>query len=214
MKNLPSFLWITAAAIFLFASPSFADHYKIDLDHTDVSFKIHHLLSNVQGHFTTFEGNFTYDPAKPETWKAEATLEAASIDTNVKERDKHLRSADFFDVEKYPTISFKSTEVTDAAPENAKLHGLLTIHGIEKPVVLDLEIHGVAKDPWGNVRASFTATTEIKRSDFALTWNKVVEAGKFLVGDDVKITLEVEGIKQEEDAAVSSGGAETAMKEN
>ena len=186
------------AILTLFFTPSvFAATYKIDLDHTSVSFKIRHILSNVQGHFKQFEGVFVYDPEHPETWKVNATIQAASIDTNVAERDKHLRSADFFDVEKYPTITFVSTGVTDVTPTNAKLNGLLTIHGVEKPVTLDLEILGVATDPWKNTRAAFTATTKINRKDFGLTWNQVLEAGKVLVGDEIVITLEVDGLLQE-----------------
>ena len=196
MKRLKFHLFAFCAVLLL--SPSvFAATYKIDTDHTTVSFKIRHILTNVQGHFRQFEGSFDYDPTKPEAWKTDATIQAASIDTNVPERDKHLRSPDFFDVEKFPTITFKSTEVTDATPTSAKLHGLLTIHGVEKPVVLDLEIQGVVKDPWGNVIASFTATTKVNRKDFGLTWNQVLEAGKVLVGDEVEITLEVAGLLQE-----------------
>lgn len=185
-----------AAGLFFFHPVVLAAHYTVDADHTTVSFKIRHLLSNVQGRFNQFEGSFDYDPEKPETWKTEVTLQAASIDTNVAPRDKHLRSADFFDVEKFPTLAFKSTEVTEVTSEGAKLHGLLTIHGVEKPVVFDLQIHGVAKDPWGNVRSAFTATARINRKDFGLDWNKVVEAGQLLVGEEVMMTLEVEGILQ------------------
>ncbi|MBI4368199.1 MAG: YceI family protein, partial [Candidatus Omnitrophica bacterium] len=162
-----------------------------------VSFKIRHLLSNVNGRFNEFEGTFEYDPEKPETWKTEATIQATTIDTNVAPRDKHLRSADFFDVEKFPTITFTSTEVTDVTQANAKLHGLLTIHGVEKPVVLDLQIHGVIKDPWGNVKSGFTATTMVNRKDFGLTWNKALETGQLLVGEEANITLEVEGLLQQ-----------------
>ena len=171
--------------------------YKIDTDHTAVSFKIRHILSYVQGHFKQFEGSFDYDPEKSKTWKANATIQTASIDTNVEPRDKHLRSADFFDVEKYPTVTFKSTGVTDVTPTSAKLNGLLTIHGVEKPVVLNLEILGVVKDPWGNTIASFTATTKVNRKDFGLNWNKVLETGQFLVGEEVEITLEVAGLLQQ-----------------
>lgn len=198
MKGLKFHLFVFCAILLLIISPSvFAATYKIDTDHTTVSFKIRHILTNVQGHFRQFEGSFDYDPTKPETWKTNVTIQAASIDTNVSERDKHLRSPDFFDVDKFPTLTFKSTEVTDVTPTSAKLHGLLTIHGIEKPVVLDLEIQEVVKDPWGNVIASFTATTKVNRKDFGLTWNQVLEAGKVLVGDEVEITLEVAGLLQE-----------------
>ena len=168
--------------------------YTIDPDHSAVSFKIRHLFSNVQGTFNQFEGTIDYEPGKPENWKTQAVIQAASIDTRVEPRDKHLRSKDFFEVEAYPTLKFISTKVTGVTPQGAKLHGDLTIHGVTKPVVLDLVIHGVGKDPWGNTRAGFTATTQINRKEFGLTWNKAVETGGFLVGDEVEITLEVEGL--------------------
>ena len=190
-KFIFSILLIPILATSLFAAP-----YSIDQDHTSVSFKIRHLLSHVQGRFNQFEGTFDYDPENPETWKANATVQAASIDTNVEPRDKHLRSADFLDVEKYPTLTFVSTGVADVTSAQAKLNGLLTIHGVEKPVVFDLEIHGVAKDPWGNTRSAFTALTTINRKDFGLTWNEALETGQLLVGEEVVITLEVEGILQ------------------
>lgn len=198
MRRGRIFTFFLSAVLWLgLAAPAFAANYAIDLDHTTVSFKIRHLLSYVQGQFNQFEGSFVYDSEKPESWKAKVTVQAASIDTNVAPRDKHLRSPDFFDVEKFPTLTFVGTNVTDTTPASAKLHGLLTIHGVEKPVVFDLAIHGVAKDPWGNVRAAFTATATINRKDFGLAWNKTVETGQLLVGEEVVITLEVEGLLQE-----------------
>ncbi len=170
--------------------------YAIDKDHTSVSFKIRHLFSKVEGMFRDFEGTIAYDPEHPEQLQATAMIKAPSIDTRVEQRDNHLRSKDFFDVEQYPTITFTSTKVTDDTPNSAKLQGLLRIHGVEKPVVLDVEIHGVGKDPWGNVRAGFTGKTKINRKDFGLTWNKTLETGQLLVGEEVEITLEVEGIAQ------------------
>ena len=190
-------LCLLSLALSVLTHTASAANYKVDPDHTTVSFKIRHLLSNVQGRFNQFEGTFAYDPEKPEAWTAEMTVQAASIDTNVAARDKHLRSADFFDVEKSPTLTFKSTEVTDVTQAGAKLHGLLTIHGVEKPVVFDLEILGKVKDPWGNERAAFTATVKVNRKDFGLTWNQAVETGQLLVGEEVLITLEVEGLLQE-----------------
>ncbi len=187
---------LTLAAVFFLAAPVFAATYKIDVDHSTVGFKIRHLLSNVNGRFNQFEGTVDYDPEKPETWKANAAIQAASIDTNVAPRDKHLRSADFFDVEKFPTLTFTTTEVTDVTPAGAKLKGLLNLHGVEKTVVMDLQIHGVAKDPWGNVKAGFTAATKINRKDFGLAWNKALESGQFLVGEEVLITLEIEAIQE------------------
>ena len=193
MKLFRSFA-VAFLSIFLSIPAVFGATYNIDADHTAVSFKIRHILSNVEGRFNQFEGNFDYEPGKPDSWRTEATIQAAAIDTNVAPRDKHLRSADFFDVEKFPTVTFKSTGVSDVTETNAKLNGLLTIHGVEKSVTLDLEIHGVAKDPWGNVRAAFTATTKINRKDFGLTWNQAVETGQLLVGEEVEIILEVEGL--------------------
>lgn len=196
MKFTRFFALVFSASLFL-ALPAFAANYMVDTDHTSVNFKVRHILSNVQGHFKKFEGSFTYEPGKPETWQVKGTLDVASIDTNVPERDKHLRSGDFFDVEKYPQISFVSTEVMEAAETSAKLHGVLTMHGVEKPVVLDVEIHGIARDPWGNTRASFTATTKLNRKDFGITWNQVLDKGQLLVGEEVVITLEVEGLLNE-----------------
>ncbi len=189
-------LLVTALFLLAFSTAAHADTYQIDAEHTAVTFKIRHLISYTQGSFNEFSGSFDYDPAKPEASKVTATVKAASIDTNVEPRDKHLRSADFFDVEKFPTLEFKSTKFESISPEKAKLEGLLTIHGVEKPVVFDVDVHGVAKDAWGNVRSAFTATTEINRKDFGLSWNKAVETGGVMVGEEVKITLEVEGIKQ------------------
>lgn len=177
-----------------FALPVSAATYTIDPDHSSVTFKIRHLFSKTSGQFKQFEGTLDYEPGKPETWKAQAVIQAASIDTNVESRDKHLRSKDFFEVETYPTLTFKSVKVTDATAEGARLHGDLTMRGVTQPVVMDLAIHGVGKDPWGNTRAGFTAAIKIDRKDFGLTWNKAVEAGGVLVGDEVEITLEIEGL--------------------
>ncbi len=186
---------MAVVAISMLAAPSaWASTWTIDKDHTTVSFKIRHLFSKVQGEFKTFEGTFDYEPGKPGFWKANATIQAASIDTNVEQRDNHLRSKDFFEIETYPAITFVSTGVRDATQTGAKLDGTLTIHGVSQPVVLDLQIHGVGKDPWGNVRSGFTATTTVNRKDFGLTWNQALETGQLLVGEEVEITLEVEGI--------------------
>lgn len=188
---------LLSASCLLLSADAWAATYTIDPDHSTVAFRIRHILSYIRGTFDRFEGRFTYAPEHPEQWKAEAMIQAASIDTRVEQRDDHLRSPDFLDAAQFPAITFTSTQVTDATPTSATLHGLLTIHGVEKPVTLDLEIHGEAKDPWGNVRAAFTATTTINRKDFGLTWNKVLETGQLLVGEDVEITLEIEGIQQQ-----------------
>jgi len=181
----------------LLAPAAQATTYTIDQDHTAISFKIRHLFSYVQGTFNAFEGQFVYEPGAPEAWTVQATIQADSIDTRVAKRDQHLRSADFFDVEQYPTLEFQSTEITDATPTGATLHGLLTIHGVQKPVVLDLVMHGEGQDPWGNRRSGFTATTTINRKDFGLTWNQALETGQVLVGEAVEVTLEIEGLAVE-----------------
>ncbi len=193
MKNK---IWMTIVFAVLFATSAQAATYQLDKEHTSVSFKIRHLLSWVPGTLNNFEGTLTYDPDKPETWKVDVTIQADSIDTRNDKRDTHLRSKDFFEVETYPVITFKSTGVTDVTPQGFKLAGILTMHGAEQPVVLDVESHGVGQDPWGNVRAGFTATGEIQRKDFNINWNETLDNGGVLLGEEVKIILEVEGLQQ------------------
>ena len=186
---------VISAVVTIGAAPgAWATTYKIDPDHSTVSFKVRHLVSYVRGTFDQFEGTFTYVPDHPEQWNAGAIIQAASINTKVPERDKHLRSKDFFSVEQYPTLTFKSTEATDVTPTSAKLHGILSLHGLEKPVVLEVAIHGEAKDPWGNLRSGFTATMTLNRKDFGIKWNKALETGQLLVGDEVEVILEIEGL--------------------
>ena len=208
MKRFSVFFLLS---VLILSQPAWAAVYEIDKEHTQVGFKIRHLFSNVTGAFDEFEGKVTYEPGKPEIWKAEATIQAASINTKVKERDKHLRSADFFDVEKYPTLSFKSTKVISMSETAATMEGILSLHGVEKPVSLDVQIHGVGKDPWGNVKAGFTATTKINRKDFGLNWNQAIETGGVLVGDEVEITLEVEANQKEAPAATAAPAASPSV---
>src|SRR5262245_58545907 len=126
---------LAALSFFVLSSaPVWAVSYKVDPDHSAVSFKIKHMLSKTQGQFNKFEGAIDYEPGKPETWKASGTIDATSIDTNVEQRDKHLKGPDFFDVEKFPTIEFRTTGVKDATEKTAKVEGVLKIHGVEKPV--------------------------------------------------------------------------------
>lgn len=171
--------------------------YEIDRAHSTVSFKVRHLLTKVRGRFDAFKGTLEYVKGKPKSWKVNAEIEANSINTNLPDRDKHLRSADFFEVKKYPKIMFKSKKIKNVKGNRAKLHGDLTIHGVTKPVVLDMEIGGIAKDPWGNTKAAFSAVTKINRKDFGLVWNKVLETGGVLVGEEIEIELEIEADLQE-----------------
>jgi len=183
-----------AVAVFFGSAVAHAQTYTIDSSHSSVLFSVHHLVGRVAGHFDKFEGTFNYDAAKPETWQAEATIQAASVNTANDKRDAHLKTPDFFDVAKYPTLTFKSTGVTDVKDNHGKLAGNLTMHGVTKPVVLDLEIGGTIKDPWGNQRAGATATGHLNRKDFGMNWNKVLDTGGLMVGEEITIELNIEGV--------------------
>lgn len=175
---------------------AWATDYKIDPTHTSVGFKVKHLaISSVPGKFVDVKGSFSFDPAKIENAKAEAEISVASIDTNEAKRDDHLKSPDFLDAAKFPSIAFKSKKIEKVSNSEFNAVGDLTIHGVTKPVTLKVTYGGAAKDPWGNERAAFLATAKINRKEFGLTWNKVLETGGLVVGEDVEISLEVEGIK-------------------
>ena len=201
MKSLKgiTFVLIAAVAVLVLHTPdsrSEAVVYDIDPDHSQVIFKVKHLgISNVTGRFDLFNGSYTFDEQNPENSNVETEIVASSINTNKKKRDDHLKSDEFLDVEKYPSITFKSKEVSGSGDE-LQIVGDLTIHGVTKEVTLDTEYGGSVMDPWGNKRSAFTATTLVNRKDFGMTWNKALEAGGFLVGDEVKITIEVEVIKK------------------
>jgi polyisoprenoid-binding protein YceI len=171
--------------------------YQIDPSHSTASFSIKHMMiAKVHGGFEKMSGKLVYDRANPTKSTIEVTIDAASINTRETQRDTHLKSPDFFDVEKYPTITFKSTRIEGAGDE-LKVIGDLTIHGVTKPVTLDVEGPSEElKDPWGNSKIGASGQTKIKRKDFGLTWNAALEAGGVLVGDDVTITLDVQFIKQ------------------
>jgi polyisoprenoid-binding protein YceI len=175
---------------------TFAADYTIDNDHSSVEFKIRHLaIANVNGAFGKFEGTISYDPKNIAASKTTEKISAESISTENAKRDDHLKNADFFNVTKFPELQFVSTETT-GTPEAFKVMGDLTMHGITKPVVLDVTYNGSAKDPYGNDRVGFSATTSLNRKDFGLTWSKLTEAGAIVVGDEVKITLEIAGVKK------------------
>jgi len=161
--------------------------WNVDTSHSEVGFSARHLMvSKVRGQFKDFAA--VVNVAQPfEDSTVEATVQLASVDTNGADRDTHLKSADFFDVENNPAMTFKSTKVT-----NSSLEGDLTIKGVTKPVTFDLDFGGISADPWGGTRAGFEATTEINRKDFGLSWNVAIEGGGVLVGEKVKIALDVE----------------------
>ena len=171
--------------------------YLIDPSHSSVNFSIKHMMiAKVHGGFEKLSGKIQYDPKNPEATKVEAMIEVGSINTRDSQRDTHLKSADFFDVENYPLISFSSRRVVGNKGD-LKIEGDLTIHGVTQSVILDVEQPSEEmKDPWGNIKIGFSGSTEIKRRDFGLTWNAALEAGGFLVGDDVTINLDVQFVKQ------------------
>lgn len=200
MKSLTALTLLILLALFLSieAPVSRADAvvYDIDPDHSQVTFKVKHLgISNVRGGFDVFSGSFSFDEENLANSSVQTEIVASSINTNNKKRDDHLRSNDFLDAEEFPNITFKSKEVKGSG-DNMQIVGDLTIHGVTKEVVLDTVFEGSATDPWGNNRSAFTATTDINRKDFGMTWNKALEAGGFVVGDKVNITLEVQGIEK------------------
>jgi len=168
--------------------------YEIDKAHSSIVFKIRHLLSKVPGKFNQFSGTVEVDPDKRDSVKAAVSIDVASIDTDEAKRDAHLKNEDFFDAAKFPTIAFTAGILSGVNGDRTKgkVAGTLTIKGVTKPVVLDVEWLGTATDPWGNQQAAFTATTKINRKDFGIVWNKTLDAGGYLIGDDVDIEISVE----------------------
>jgi len=171
--------------------------YQIDAAHSTAHFVARHMMiTNVRGAFSNIQGTVVYDPANLASSRIDVSIDAAKIRTGVEERDAHLKSADFFDVEKFPTISFQSKRIERSGGDELKVAGDLTIHGVTREVILKVEgPTQEEKDPWGNLRIGASATAKIKRSDFGLTWNAALETGGVLVGDEVKIELEVSLIK-------------------
>jgi polyisoprenoid-binding protein YceI len=179
------------------ATTSAVTTWKIDPAHSSAEFKVKHMMiSNVKGSFSGINGVLTLDEADPTRSSVEATVPVATLSTGDEQRDGHLKSADFFDAEKYPTFTFKSTEVGRTAPGEHAVVGELTLHGVTKTVSFAVDGPSEAgKDPWGNTRVGLSATTRINRKDFGLTWNATLEAGGVLVGEDVTISLEIQFIK-------------------
>lgn len=171
--------------------------WVFDASHSLLEFAIRHMMiANVKGRFSQLEGSIDADLSDLTTAEISVTVDAASIDTRDAQRDGHLKSPDFFDVEKYPTLSFKSWRIDRKGKDQYELVGDLTIHGVTQTSIWSLTFEGQVKDPWGNERAGFSAETRINRKDFGLTWNAVLETGGILVGDEVKISVQVEAIKQ------------------
>lgn len=178
--------------------------WTLDTTHSEVEFAVKHLMiSTVKGRFRTFKGSGTTDAA----WRLTAVrmeIDAASVDTNVPQRDDHLRSADFFDVGNHPVITFESTRIEQDGSD-VTLDGILTIRGVAKPVTLVGEYTAPTKDPWGNQRAALSVSGKINRKDWGLVWNMALEAGGVVVGEEVKLHVEVEAVMAEEADAATAG---------
>ena len=197
MKPIIS-IWL-ALAIALLGQSSIAAEWTVDKSHSNVGFAVKHLMiATVRGHFSDYDVTVSFNEDDPSNLSFSGTIQAASIYTDNEDRDNHLRSEDFFDVAKHPTLAFQSKKTEKVSDGKYKVTGDLTMRGITKEVVLDVEgLTPVIKDPWGKSRTAATVTTTINRKDFGLNWNKVLEAGGVLVGEDVKINIEAELIKQE-----------------
>lgn len=167
--------------------------WKLDPAHTDITFAVKHMMiATVRGRFSGVEGTLTGDPNDLANAKVEVKIDASTIDTRQEQRDDHLRSADFFEVEKFPEITFVSRQVTPKGGDAYEVVGDLTIRGVTQPITLDATFNGRGKDPWGNEKIGFSAEGRLNRKDFGLTWNAPLEAGGFLVSDEVRITIDAQ----------------------
>ncbi|MGN6106182.1 MAG: YceI family protein [Kofleriaceae bacterium] len=170
--------------------------WNIDATHSSISFAIRHMVfSKVRGRFTAYAGTIDLDERDLPRSSVTVSIEAASIDTGTAQRDTHLRSADFFDVEKFPELRFRSTQIEELADDRVRVRGELTIRDVTREIALEVELSGKGTDPWGNERRGFVAKTSIDRKDFGLRWNQVLEAGGVLVGERVDIELDMQAVK-------------------
>jgi polyisoprenoid-binding protein YceI len=173
--------------------------WTIDTAHSEINFAVRHMMiSNVRGQFQKFSGTIEFDEQHPVNTTVDVKIDVASINTKEEKRDGHLKSADFFEAEKYPTITFKSKRVAMKDETHAMLYGDLTIRDVTKEVALDVEFNGLAKSPYGTTSAGFTAKAIIKRKSWGLNWNVALETGGWLVGDEIHLSLELEIVKQTE----------------
>lgn len=175
--------------------------WQIDPAHSHIQFSVRHMMiSTVRGEFEKFGGTIDFDPENPEQSQVSVRIDTASINTRQTDRDNHLRSADFFHVEEYPAILFESKRIEQTGRDKGRVVGDLTIRGVTREIVLDVEYAGTARSPWGTTSAGFSATTSLDRKEWGLTWNQALETGGVLVGDKIKVDIEIEIVKQEEEA--------------
>lgn len=172
------------------------NRWNIDTTHSAIGFSVRHMVvAKVRGRFATWSSKVQLDPSDLTRSSVEVEIDASSIDTGVADRDNHLRSADFFDVARFPSLRFKSEKVEKVSGDRYRVHGDITIRDITRPIALDVEYGGQGKDPWGNQRVAFSATTSLSRSEFGLKWNQALEAGGVLVGDKIEIEIEVQAVQ-------------------
>ncbi|MGK5083864.1 YceI family protein [Bdellovibrionota bacterium FG-1] len=179
-----------------FAVPASAADYTVDASHSSVGFSVRHLVSKVKGGFSDFDGTFKFDAKNPKAVEGKFVVKIASLSTNNQKRDEHLKGPDFFDAAKFPEMTLANLKLVQAGGKDKfKMTGDLTLHGVTKPVMFALEFNGTSPDPWGNTRAGFSATGQINRDDFGISWNKALDAGGLMLGKDVTIDLQVEAIE-------------------
>jgi polyisoprenoid-binding protein YceI len=175
--------------------------HTIDKGHSEAAFQIRHLVTKVRGRFTDFAGSIHVDRARPEGSSVEFTIEAASVDTDLPDRDQHLKSPDFFDVEKYPRITFQSSRVEPVGDDRYDVTGTLTMHGVARQVTLPVTFLGFAKDPWGNEKAGFELEAKLNRKDYGMVYNAALDNGGLLLGDEVKVSINLETVRQKTEGA-------------
>jgi polyisoprenoid-binding protein YceI len=184
--------------------------WTIDPAHSMLEFRAKHMMfTTVRGQFTSFEGTLELDRPNPANSHVEGIVQVDSIDTGDKDRDTHLRSADFFDVANHPTMSFRSTRIEPKGDHEYTVHGDITIRGVTRPIRWEVEAAELGKDPWGNPRLGFSAETKLNRKDFGLNWNVALETGGWLVSDEIKISAEIQAVPSMQDAQ-ETAAAETA----
>lgn len=188
----------TALALLLVTAPATADEvFTIDRAHSEISFRIRHMMSRVQGSFGDYEGTINLSREQPERSSVEFRIKAASIDTNNERRDNHLRSDDFFDVEQHPEIVFKSTRIVPKGENAFEVHGDFTMRGVTKAIVVPVTFLGEMKDARGRTKAGWEASATLDRKDFGIVWNQTLDTGGFVLGDEVEVSINLQAAKQE-----------------
>ena len=193
MNRVLRFLALNAL-IALVAVPATAGTWSIDTAHSVMNFKVRHLFSKTGGSFDQWEGTLEFDGENPASLSAQVTIQVASINTDNEDRDTHLKGPDFFDVEQFPTISFVSKK-SEKNEEGWVLIGDFTMHGVTRELAIPFEFYGAGKDPWGNTKAGFSASVTVNRKDFGIEWNKTLDTGGVMLGEDVVIDLEIEALE-------------------